>query len=72
MSSEPAAPASASATPTATQNTRSGLMPISIATSRFCAEARIALPRSVACRKTQRAPLSTIATTKAMSFATAT
>ena len=37
---------------------------------RFCAAARIALPRSVVCRKTQSAALSTIATTKAISFAT--
>ena len=46
MSSDPAAPASASAMPSATQNTRSGLMPISIATSGFCAAARIALPKA--------------------------
>ena len=57
-------------TPTATQNTRLGLMPISIATSGFCAAARMALPMSVLCRKTQRVPLSAIASTKAMSFAT--
>ena len=39
------------------QNTRFGLMPISFATSRFCAAARIALPRSVVCKKIQSAPL---------------
>jgi hypothetical protein len=72
MSSEPAAPASASDTPTATQNTRLVLMPISIATSGFCAAARMALPISVVCRNTQSAALSAMASTKAMSFATGT